>query len=132
MLDMLDMLVEVLTLTRASVRLVHMAISSRVDMSGYLFLEKVASSSWSCWEVKCVRCRRCRFPGLAFPPRPDPPSLPSSPPPSSVLIPVTPQIPETKKIFHFVSLVASRFVQNLKHLGTSEMTQRQFLWSCRY
>lgn len=33
------------TLTRASVRLVHMAISSRTAMSGYRFLENIASSS---------------------------------------------------------------------------------------
>ena len=47
------------TLTRASVRLVHMAISSRTAMSGYRFLENIASSSWSWYEVKCVRCLRC-------------------------------------------------------------------------
>ena len=41
-----------LTLTLGSVRLVHMDISSLVDMSGYLFLANKASSSWSCWEVK--------------------------------------------------------------------------------
>lgn len=50
-----------LTRTRASVRLVHTAISSLVLMSGYRFLWKVASSSCSCWLVKCVRCRRCFF-----------------------------------------------------------------------
>lgn len=47
------------TLTRASVRLVHMAISSRTAISGYRFLENIASSSWSWYEVKCVRCLRC-------------------------------------------------------------------------
>lgn len=49
----------ILTLTLASVRFVHMAISSRVLMSGYRFLAKVASNSCSCWLVKCVRCLRC-------------------------------------------------------------------------
>lgn len=50
-----------LTLTLASVRFVHMAISSRVDMSGYRFLANVASNSCNCWLVKCVLCRRCRL-----------------------------------------------------------------------
>lgn len=50
-----------LTRTRASVRLVHTAISSRVLMSGYRFLWKVASSSCSCWLVKWVLCRLCFF-----------------------------------------------------------------------
>lgn len=48
-----------LTRTRASVSPVHMAISSRVAMSGYRFLAKVDSSSCNCWEVKCVLCRLC-------------------------------------------------------------------------
>lgn len=50
-----------LTRTRASVRLVHTAISSLVLMSGYRFLWKVASSSCSCWLVKWVLCRLCFF-----------------------------------------------------------------------
>lgn len=50
-----------LTRTLASVRFVHIAISSLVLMSGYRFLAKVASSSCNCWEVKCVRWRRWRF-----------------------------------------------------------------------
>lgn len=55
------MYLNVLTRTRASVRLVHTAISSLVLMSGYRFLWKVASSSCSCWLVKWVRCRLCFF-----------------------------------------------------------------------
>ena len=50
-----------LTLIRGSEREVHMAISSRVLMSGYLFLANSASNSWSCCEVKCVRCRLWRL-----------------------------------------------------------------------
>lgn len=56
----------VLTLTLASVRFVHMAISSLVLMSGYRFLVNVASSSWSCCEVKCVLCLLCLFVFLLF------------------------------------------------------------------
>ena len=52
-----------LTLILGSVKVVHIAISSLVLMSGYLFLVKSASNSCSCWEVKWVRC--LRFP-LAF------------------------------------------------------------------
>ena len=55
-----------LTLTRASVRLVHMAISSRVDISGYRFLLNVCSNSCNCCDVKCVRCRLCRLFFLSF------------------------------------------------------------------
>lgn len=55
-----------LTLTLASVKLVHIAISSLVLMSGYLFRAKVASSSCNCWLVKCVRCLRWRFVFLSF------------------------------------------------------------------
>lgn len=55
-----------LTRTLASVRLVHMAISSRVDMSGYRFLLNVCSSSCSCCDVKCVRCLRWRLFFLSF------------------------------------------------------------------
>lgn len=43
-----------------------MAISSRVDMSGYRLRLNVCSSSCSCWEVKCVRCRRWRLFFLSF------------------------------------------------------------------
>lgn len=50
-----------LTLTRGSVRFVHIAISSRVLISGYRFRVKVASSSWSCCDVKWVLWRRCLF-----------------------------------------------------------------------
>lgn len=50
-----------LTLTLASVRLVHMAISSRVLISGYRFLVNVASNSCNCCEVKWVLCRRWRL-----------------------------------------------------------------------
>ena len=50
-----------LTLIRGSEREVHMAISSRVLMSGYLFLANSASNSWSCCEVKWVRCRLWRL-----------------------------------------------------------------------
>lgn len=50
-----------LTLTRASDKLVHMAISSLVDISGYRFRANVASNSCNCWDVKCVRCRLWRF-----------------------------------------------------------------------
>ena len=50
-----------LTLIRGSDREVHMAISSRVLMSGYLFLANSASNSWSCCEVKWVRCRLWRL-----------------------------------------------------------------------
>lgn len=56
----------VLTLTLASVRFVHMAISSLVLMSGYRFLVNVASSSWSCCEVKWVLCLLCLFVFLLF------------------------------------------------------------------
>lgn len=70
------------TRTRASVRLVHAAISSLVAMSGYRFRWNVASSSCSCWLVKCVRCRRCRF-GLAWLPLAPPPPCPVVGPPSS-------------------------------------------------
>lgn len=52
------------TLTRASDKFVHMAISSLVVMSGYRFLLKVASSSANCCDVKCVLCRLCRLPFL--------------------------------------------------------------------
>lgn len=50
-----------LTLTLASVRFVHIAISSLVLMSGYRFRANVASSSCNCCEVKCVRCRLWRL-----------------------------------------------------------------------
>lgn len=39
-----------------SVSEVHMAMSSLVLISGYLFLAKSASNSCSCCEVKCVLC----------------------------------------------------------------------------
>ena len=55
-----------LTLILGSVKLVHIAISSLTLMSGYRFLVKRASSSWSCWEVKCVRCRRCLLEMIEF------------------------------------------------------------------
>ena len=55
-----------LTLILGSVKLVHIAISSLTLMSGYRFLVKRASSSWSCWEVKCVRCRRCLLDMIEF------------------------------------------------------------------
>lgn len=55
-----------LTLTRASVRFVHIAISSLVLISGYLFLAKVASSSCNCCDVKCVLCLLCRLFFLSF------------------------------------------------------------------
>lgn len=73
-----------LTRTRASVRLVHMAISSLVDMSGYLFLAKFASSSCSCCDVKCVLCLRGRFPccpaALLLPAAADDDDAPAEPP----------------------------------------------------
>ena len=47
-----------LTRILGSVRVVHIAMSSLVLMSGYRFLWKSASNSWSCWEVKCVLCLR--------------------------------------------------------------------------
>lgn len=68
-----------LTLTLASVKLVHIAISSLVLISGYLLRAKVASNSCNCWLVKWVRCRLCRFAFLSF--------LLSSPSPAST--PVT-------------------------------------------
>lgn len=55
-----------LTLTRASVRFVHMAISSRVDISGYRFRLNVCSNSCNCCDVKCVRWRRWRLFFLSF------------------------------------------------------------------
>ena len=45
-----------LTLILGSVNEVHMAMSSLVLISGYLFLAKSASNSCSCCEVKCVLC----------------------------------------------------------------------------
>ena len=47
-----------LTRILGSVKLVHIAISSRVLISGYLFRVKSASSSCNCWDVKWVRCLR--------------------------------------------------------------------------
>ena len=55
-----------LTLTLGSVRLVHIAISSRTLISGYRFLVKRASSSCNCWLVKWVRWRRCLLLFLSF------------------------------------------------------------------
>lgn len=55
-----------LTLTRASVKLVHMAISSRVLISGYRLRLNVCSNSCSCCDVKCVLWRRCRLFFLSF------------------------------------------------------------------
>lgn len=55
-----------LTLTRASVKLVHIAISSLVDISGYRFLLNVCSNSCNCCDVKCVLCRRCLLFFLSF------------------------------------------------------------------
>lgn len=55
-----------LTLTRASVKFVHIAISSRVLMSGYRLRLNVCSSSWSCCDVKCVLWRRWRLFFLSF------------------------------------------------------------------
>lgn len=55
-----------LTRTLASVKFVHIAISSRVDISGYRFLLNVCSNSCNCCDVKCVRCRRCRLFFLSF------------------------------------------------------------------
>ena len=55
-----------LTVILGSVKLVHIAISSLTLMSGYRFLVKRASSSWSCWEVKCVLCRRCLLEMIEF------------------------------------------------------------------
>ncbi len=51
---------EQLTLTLASVKLVHAAISSLVAKSGYLFLVNVASNSCNCCDVKWVRWRLVR------------------------------------------------------------------------
>ena len=45
-----------LTLILGSVRDVHMAMSSLVLMSGYLFLANKASNSCNCCEVKWVLC----------------------------------------------------------------------------
>lgn len=75
-----------LTLTLASVRFVHMAISSRVDMSGYRFRLKVCSSSCSCCDVKWVRWRRCRLFFLSFLVA-GPPELPSPVPLSAIVVP---------------------------------------------
>lgn len=47
---------KLLTLILGSVSEVHMAMSSLVLISGYLFLAKSASNSCSCCEVKCVLC----------------------------------------------------------------------------
>lgn len=55
-----------LTRTLASVKFVHIAISSRVDISGYRFLLNVCSNSCNCCDVKWVRCRRCRLFFLSF------------------------------------------------------------------
>ena len=52
---------KLLTLILGSVSEVHMAMSSLVLMSGYLFLAKRASNSCSCCEVKCVLCLLCRL-----------------------------------------------------------------------
>lgn len=70
----------VLTLTLASVKLVHIAISSRVDMSGYRFRLNVCSSSCNCCEVKCVRCLRCRLFFLSFFASSPPATIESFPP----------------------------------------------------
>ena len=53
--------IRILTLILGSVNEVHMAMSSLVLMSGYLFLAKRASNSCSCCEVKCVLCLLCRL-----------------------------------------------------------------------
>lgn len=58
--------IKALTRTLASVKLVHIAISSRVDMSGYRFRLNVCSNSCNCCDVKCVRWRRCRLFFLSF------------------------------------------------------------------
>lgn len=55
-----------LTLTLASVKFVHMAISSRVDISGYRFRWNVCSNSCNCCDVKCVLCRLCLLFFLSF------------------------------------------------------------------
>lgn len=52
------------TRTLPSVKSVHAANSSRIFMSGYLFLKNVVSNSWSCWLVKCVLCLLERLPGF--------------------------------------------------------------------
>ena len=44
------------TRIRGSARFVHIEISSRTLISGYLFLENNASNSCNCWDVKWVRC----------------------------------------------------------------------------
>lgn len=58
--------IKVLTRTRASVKLVHIAISSRVDISGYRFRLNVCSNSCNCCDVKWVRWRRWRLFFLSF------------------------------------------------------------------
>ena len=50
-----------LTLILGSVKLVHIAISSRVLISGYRFRVNKASNSCNCCEVKWVRCLRFPF-----------------------------------------------------------------------
>lgn len=55
-----------LTLTRASVKFVHIAISSRVLMSGYRFRLNVCSNSCNCCDVKWVLWRRCLLFFLSF------------------------------------------------------------------
>jgi len=70
-----------------------MAISSLVLMSGYRFLVNVASSSWSCCEVKCVLCLLCLFVFLLFLMLASLPSSVTTPTPvskPSVFIPVAP------------------------------------------
>lgn len=89
-----------LTLTLASVRFVHMAISSLVDISGYRFLAKVASSSCSCCEVKCVRCLLCLLFFLSFfSPSSPPPPPPSSPPSPGVVDSVLMVVSEFRERF---------------------------------
>ena len=55
-----------LTLILGSVNEVHIAISSRVLMSGYRFLVKRASNSCNCCEVKWVLCLLWRLSLIVF------------------------------------------------------------------
>lgn len=80
-----------------------MAISSLVLMSGYRFLVKVASSSWSCCEVKWVLCLLCLFVFLLFLMFASLPSSATTPTPvsiPSVFIPVAP-IVSTRPVSKF-------------------------------
>ena len=56
----------IFTRTLGSVRLVHIAISSRTLISGYRLRAKRASNSCNCWLVKWVLWRRCLLLFLSF------------------------------------------------------------------